>query len=359
MDSSNFNDEWNSSENKNTSEKTSTTNKIKTSTKKITSKRNSKFSLDIFGKKKLTRAEKRFNKYKKSIRRKKDIDIQINCIYLNELTKFNNKKLTDEYYKEKAELDQKKFLNMIKFYNKIREIVNSTDLNEINNFIFENDFKTYGIQTENQNKENENKVENNNININNNINKKKNSNKISRIKNFWKLSLINCQFFKINKIDSQIFNFLKDIIIIPFDYPNFRIEFHFSKNEYLKQNILTKEYYYTNTKREKLEKSNGCDIEWEEDKLNPTLKELKKVVKDIKVKEKKKKTHIQKVKEETIYVNNDSFFKIFDIDKSTIEKDFIEANFFITDFFPNILEYYLNIIEIKYDDVEDELISNN
>ena len=154
-------------------------------------------------------------------------------------------------------------------------------------------------------------------------------------------------------------NFLKDIIIIPLDYPNFRIEFHFSKNEYLKQNILTKEYYYTNIKREKLEKSNGCDIEWEEDKLNPTLKELKKVVKDIKVKEKKKKTHIQKVKEETIYVNNDSFFKIFDIDKSTIEKDFIEANFFITDFFPNILEYYLNIIEIKYDDVEDELISNN
>ena len=358
MDSSNLDDESNLSENYNfTSDKTSTTNKIKTSTKRISSNRNSKFSLDILGKKKLTRAEKRFKKYKKSIMKKKDIDIQINCIYLNELTKFNNKKLKDEYYQEKSELDKKKFLNMIKFHNKIREIVNSTDLNEINNFIFENDFKTYGIQTENKNKENENNAENNNIN--NNINKKKNSNKISPIKNFWKLSLINCQFFKINKIDSQIFNFLKDIIIIPFDYPNFRIEFHFSKNEYLKQNILTKEYYYTNIKREKLEKSNGCDIEWEEDKLNPTLKELKKVVKDIKVKEKKKKTHIQKVKEETIYVNNDSFFKIFDIDKSTIEKDFIEAKFFITDFFPNILEYYLNIIEIKYDDVEDELISNN
>ena len=72
----------------------------------------------------------------------------------------------------------------------------------------------------------------------------------------------------------------------------------------------------------------------------------------------KRKSRI-KVKEETIYVNNDSFFKIFDIDKCTIEKDFVEANFFINDFFPNILEYYLNIIEIKYDDVEDELISNN
>jgi hypothetical protein len=114
--SSNLDDESNLSENNNTSEKISTTNKIKTSTKRESSERNSKFSLDILGKKKLTRAEKRFNKYKKSIRKIKDIDIKINCIYLNDLTKFNNKKLKDDYYKEKAELDKKKFLNMIKFY---------------------------------------------------------------------------------------------------------------------------------------------------------------------------------------------------------------------------------------------------
>ena len=358
MDSSNSNNDSNSNSSENhTSGKTSTTNKVKTSTKKESQSRKSKFSLDIFKKKKLTRAEKRFKKYKKSIKAKKDINIKINCIYLNELTKFNNNKIKEEYYKEKAILDQKKFLNMVKFYNKIREIVNSTDLNEINKYIFENDFKTYNIELENQNKDNPNT----NVKVieNNNINKKKNLNKISRIKNFWKLSLINCQFFKINKIDSQIFNFLKDIIIIPLDYPNFRIEFHLAKNEYLKQEILTKEYFYTNSRKEKLEKSNGCDIEWEEDKMNPTLKELKKVVKDIKVKEKNKKKKVKNIKEEIIYVNNDSFFKIFDIDKSTIEKDFIEANFFINDFFPNILEYYLNIIEIKYDDVEDELISNN
>ena len=90
--------------------------------------------------------------------------------------------------------------------------------------------------------------------------------------------------------------------------------------------------------------------------MNPTLKHLKKVVKEIKVHKNKK---IEKIKEIDIYVNADSFFKIFDIDKSTLEKDFVESNFFINDFFPNILEYYLNIIEIKYDNVEDELISNN
>ena len=361
MDSSKDYEESNPSENSDNIN-SSTTKKVKSSQKKESQKSNlfSNFSMGIFGKKKLTKAEKRFKKYKKSIKKLKNIDAKINCIFLNELTKFNNKQLKEEYDKEKAALEQKKFLNMIKFHNKIREIVNGTDLNEINKFIFENDFKTYNIQLENQNKENSNaQGDNNNLNNNNNINKKKNLNKIPTIKNFWKLSLINCQFFKINKIDSQIFNFLKDIIIIPLDYPNFRLEFHFAKNDYLKQNILTKEYFYTNEKKEKLLKSNGCDIEWEEDNKNPTLKELKKVVKDIKVKEQKKKTKIKKVKEEIIYVVSDSFFKIFDIDKSTLEKDFIEANFFIKDFFPNILEYYLNIIEIKYDDVEDELISNN
>ena len=360
MDSSKDYEESNPSENSDNIN-SSTTKKVKSSQKKESQKSNlfSNFSMGIFGKKKLTKAEKRLKKYKKSIKKLKNIDAKINCIFLNELTKFNNKQLKEEYDKEKATLEQKKFLNMIKFHNKIREIVNGTDLNEINKFIFENDFKTYNIELENQNKENSNaQGDNNNLN-NNNINKKKNLNKIPTIKNFWKLSLINCQFFKINKIDSQIFNFLKDIIIIPLDYPNFRLEFHFAKNDYLKQNILTKEYFYTNEKKEKLLKSNGCDIEWEEDNKNPTLKELKKVVKDIKVKEQKKKTKIKKVKEEIIYVVSDSFFKIFDIDKSTLEKDFIEANFFIKDFFPNILEYYLNIIEIKYDDVEDELISNN
>ena len=157
-------------------------------------------------------------------------------------------------------------------------------------------------------------------------------------------------------MDGEILNFLKDIIIIPYEYPNYRIEFHFKKNDYLKQNILTKEYFYTNAKKEKLSESRGSEIEWDEDSKNPTLKQLKKVVKEIKVHKKKK---IEKIKEEDIYVNTDSFFKIFDIDKSTIEKDFIESNFFINDFIPNILEYYLNIIEIKYDNVEDELISNN
>ena len=343
-------------------EQTSTSKNNKSSNNKESeNKTTSSLSPINFGKQKLTRAEKRFIKYKKSLKLIKNINTKINCVFLNELTKFNNKQIKEEYDKEKALLDEKKFLNMVKFYNKIREVVNSTDSNEINKYIFQNDFTTYNIKVDNPNKTNSNNniitVENNkNNNINDNKVNKKNANRIPRIKNFWKLSLINCQFFKINKIDGQILNFLRDIVIVPLDYPNYRIEFHFKKNEYLKQNILTKEYFYTNVKREKLFKSRGCDIEWDEDDKNPTLKHLKKVVKDIKV---QNNSLIKNVKEEAIYTYTDSFFKMFDIDKCTIEKDFIESNFFITDFIPNILEYYLNIIEIKYDNVEDELISNN
>jgi len=344
-------------------EETTTKKEFKSSIYKDSQdKTSSKLSSIKFGKQKLTRAEKRFKRYKKAFKLIKDINIKINCVFLNELTKFNNRQIQGEFDKENAVISEKKFLNMIKFYNKIREIVNCTDLNEINKFIFQNDFTTYNIKVDNPDKTNSNiKVENNktnniNNNTNNNVNNKKNLNKIPPIKNFWKLSLINCQFFKINKLDGEILNFLRDIIIVPLDYPNYRIEFHFKKNEYLKQNILSKEYFYTNAKKEKLSESRGSEIEWDEDNKNPTLKQLKKVVKEIKVHKKKK---IEKIREEDIYVNTDSFFKIFDIDKSTIEKDFIESNFFINDFIPNILEYYLNIIEIKYDNVEDELISNN
>ena len=338
---------------------TSTSKKDKSFKSSIYKESNNGTSLSSFiiGKQKLTRAEKRFIKYKKAFKLIKDINIKINCVFLNELTKYNNKLIKDEYDKDMALLKEKKFLNMVKFYNKIREIINSTDINEINKFIFQNDFTNYNIKVDNPNKTKSNKnlavvEDNKSTKTNNNLKDEK----ISPIKNFWKISLINCQFFKINKMDGEILNFLKDIVIIPFEYPNFKIEFHFKKNDYLKQNILTKEYFYTNAKKEKLLDSRGTDIEWGEDNMNPTLKVLKKVLKDIKLHKKKK---IEKIKEEIIYTNVDSFFKIFDIDKSTLEKDFIESNFFINDFFPNILEYYLNIIEIRYDNAEDELISNN
>ena len=368
----------------------------------------------MFGKVKLTRAQKKLKKYKKSLRSIKNKNIRTNVVYLYELTKVNNKDLKDKKALDKALIYQKKLDLFVEYHNKIREMIKTSDLNIINKNIIGNDEELYSIngedksskksiskevksnkskdknESENKNKndvnkeiksknssknnknsaEDENNKEINSKNssksksensksykINGNMNSKEKLESVGPIKNFWKIALINSQFFYISKRDVAILNYLEDVIFIPLEYPNYRIEFHFKENEYTKQKILTKEYYYSNVKKEKLIRSVGCEIEWEEDDKNPTLKVSKKKLKEIenmkKIKNKKNK------KEESKYVNCHSFFNMFDIDKCTIEKDFIEANFICNDFLPNILEYYLNIIEIKYDNEEDELISNN
>ena len=368
----------------------------------------------MFGKVKLTRAQKKLKKYKKSLRLIKNKNIRTNVVYLYELTKVNNKDLKDKKALDKALIYQKKLDLFVEYHNKIREMIKTSDLNIINKNIIGNDEELYSIngedksskksiskevksnkskdknESENKNKndvnkeiksknssknnknsaEDENNKEFNSKNssksksensksykINGNMNSKEKLESVGPIKNFWKIALINSQFFYISKRDVAILNYLEDVIFIPLEYPNYRIEFHFKENEYTKQKILTKEYYYSNVKKEKLIRSVGCEIEWEEDDKNPTLKVSKKKLKEIenmkKIKNKKNK------KEESKYVNCHSFFNMFDIDKCTIEKDFIEANFICNDFLPNILEYYLNIIEIKYDNEEDELISNN
>ena len=346
----------------------------------------SSFSL-MFGNQKLTRAQKKYKKYKKSLKSIKNKNIRTNVIFLYELTIKDNNEFKQKYALDRKALGQKKLNYYIECYNKIREIINSKDQDFIDKYIFENDREAYQIEDEKENILNANSINNNiqeekkdNINNiqtkanpNNNINnvqndknnkiktdknnKKEEINEISPIKKFWKISLINCQFFYISKRDAEILNYLEDIIFISLDYPDYKIEFHFKENKFFQQKILYKEYYYFNYKKEKLKKSMGCDIEWEDDDTNPTLKLSKK-----KLKEKKEvkciKNKKRKIKENP-YVNCSSFFNMFDIDKCTIEKDLIEANFFVDDFLPNILEYYLNIIEIKYENEEDELLSNN
>ena len=335
----------------------------------------SSFSL-MFGQVKLTKAQKKYKNYKKSLKKIKNKNIRANIIYFYELTQSEDKEFKQKYSLDQILLGEKKIKIFLEFYNKIREIINSTDIDFINQHIFEKDIELYKLDekiskksneksslnksnnSKNKkiaNKKGENKINENKNNEENKIEEEK-VKEIGPIKHFWKISLINCQFFYISKRDAEILNYLEDIIFIPLDYPNYKIEFHFQENEFSKQKVFYKEYYYTNYKKEKLGKSMGCDIDWEDDDKNPTLKISKKKLKEISNNKKKKN---KKVKEESPYVNCKSFFNMFDIDKCTIEKDFIEANFFVNDFLPNILEYYLNIIEIKYENDEDELLSNN
>ena len=315
----------------------------------------------MFGKQKLTKGQKKYKRYKKSLKTIKNKNIRTNIVYFYELTQRQSNEFKQQYEQDKTLLHEKKLKMVIECYNRIREVINSTDIDFINKSIFENDMKLYKIEDEKEIISNNSKKDNNpnNMNKDDNKNKKLNKNKkteeIYPIKKFWKISLINCQFFYVSKRDAEVLNYLEDIVFIPLDYPNYKIEFHLKENEFTKQKIFYKEYFYTNYKKEKLYKSIGCDIDWEDDDKNPTLKISKKKIKEKEDKKIKKK---KKVVEENKYINCKSFFNMFDIDKCTMEKDFIEANFFIDDFMPNILEYYLNIIEIQYENKEDELLSN-
>ena len=187
----------------------------------------SSFSL-MFGNQKLTRAQKKYKKYKKSLKSIKNKNIRTNVIFLYELTIKDNNEFKQKYALDRKALGQKKLNYYIECYNKIREIINSKDQDFIDKYIFENDREAYQIEDEKENILNANSINNNiqeekkdNINNiqtkanpNNNINnvqndknnkiksdknnKKEDLNEISPIKKFWKISLINCQFFYMN-----------------------------------------------------------------------------------------------------------------------------------------------------------------
>ena len=291
----------------------------------------SSFSL-MFGQVKLTKAQKKYKNYKKSLKKIKNKNIRANIIYFYELTQSEDKEFKQKYSLDQILLGEKKIKIFLEFYNKIREIINSTDIDFINQHIFEKDIELYKLDEKEEkiskksneksslnksnnsknrkiaNKKGENKINENKNNEENKIEEEK-VKEIEPIKHFWKISLINCQFFYISKRDAEILNYLEDIIFIPLDYPNYKIEFHFQENEFSKQKVFYKEYFYTNYKKEKLSKSMGCDIDWEDDDKNPTLKISKKKLKEINNNKKKKN---KKVKEESTYVNCKSFFNMFD-----------------------------------------------
>ena len=115
--------------------------------KKEKSESSSSTSL-MFGKVKLTRAQKRLKKYKKSLKSIKNKNIRTNIIYLYELTKVNNKNLKDKKALDKALIYQKKLDLFVDYYNKIREIINTSDLNLINQNTKGYDEELYSINGE-------------------------------------------------------------------------------------------------------------------------------------------------------------------------------------------------------------------
>ena len=242
--------------------------------------------------------------------------IKSKAILLYDLNEDMKSQYFTNYKDEKVKIELEENKNFLNYLNRIRDLIN-TSL-DITSSIDDKDITKYNLLMDE-------------------------NHEFIPIKNFWSVSLINATFFEINDNDKKVLEFLRDICFIPLDYPSFKIEFRFEPNEYMKETTLIKTYYFVDNEKDVLKKVEGCEINWLDESKNPTIK--------ISTKKRKK----GKVKE-TISVTKkvESFFNIFNIKETNINKELVEAQFFRTDFLQNMLEYYLNIMEIHYDADEDD-----
>ena len=255
----------------------------------------------------------------KSINELPSESIKAKSIILYDINEDMKSQYLDNYKSERTAIELKEQDNFLNYLNKIRDIVNSTaDKKDIIiSLISDQNKEKYSIKE----KEEEEKSE------------------FEPIKNFWYVSLVNAKFFEFNENDKKILEHLIDMRYIPLTFPSFKIEFIFDKNEFLEEDVICKTYHFHENDKDFIEKTEGCEIKWKDADKNPTMKTI------IKHKKKKKEYITKKVK---------SFFNIFDTKDNNLDKELVEANFFRNDFLENMLEYYLNIMEFKYNEEEDD-----
>ena len=255
----------------------------------------------------------------KSINELPSESIKAKSIILYDINEDMKSQYLDNYKSERTAIELKEQDNFLNYLNKIRDIVNSTaDKKDIIiSLISDQNKEKYSIKE----KEEEEKSE------------------FEPIKNFWYVSLVNAKFFEFNENDKKILEHLIDMRYIPLTFPSFKIEFIFDKNEFLEEDVICKTYHFHENDKDFIEKTEGYEIKWKDGDKNPTMKTI------IKHKKKKKEYITKKVK---------SFFNIFDTKDNNLDKELVEANFFRNDFLENMLEYYLNIMEFKYNEEEDD-----
>ena len=264
---------------------------------------------------KIKKEEKEQKKLLESINKLPSDSIKSKSILLYDLNEDMKSQYFDKYKEEKVKIELEENKNFLDYLNKIRDFIN-TSLN-ISSFLDNNDKTKYSLIDDN--------------------------NEFIPIKKFWSIALINATFFEINDKDKKILEYLQDICYIPLDYPSFKIEFRFEPNEYMKETTLIKTFYFVNNEKEVIKKVEGCQINWMDDDKNPTIKVTTK---------KRKKGKV--IETTSVTKKIDSFFNIFDVKDTNLNKELVEAKFFRNDFLQNMLEYYLNIMEIHYDEDDDE-----
>ena len=237
--------------------------------------------------------------------------LKAKLIELNSITNILLYDKEDKFHNEYKQIRGNYEINSFNVYNKISDIIQGKlDPDKI---LTEEDYNKYNINKDSEKSE---------INLN-----------YKEINDFWLTALKNCDYFNINKNEEKILHFLKDIKIeLHENKIDLTLIYFFEQNEYFKNNIIKKQYFY-NSSNEKLEKSEYDEIIWNQNYQNINSKEGRKE-------------------------NKKSFFDMFNKNETTKELDENEANFLKNDFFPGVLEYYLNLVghKKKQKDIDDNIL---
>ena len=224
--------------------------------------------------------------------------IYINLIK-NDIEKIKNK----DFHKESNLLKNIYEPKYYEIYNLITDIVSAKDSSLFINKLTEEDYKTYNIQ------------------LSPDINEE--SIQYEPIENFWLNTIDNSCYFKVNDEDKNILKKMTNVhsyLTINNETGNiYKIIFYFDENDYFTDKEITKIYFYSKNEDEKVEKVEFPKINWKEGK---------------------------KLK--------DSFFDMFDEQECKLEESRSEARFIRNDFFPNILEFFMNF----QDDSEGDSFDN-
>ena len=275
----------------------------------------------------------------KAIEKNKNPEVQSKLLYINTISQEREEK-ADEAEKEQKLLFDQYDQSYTNIYHSINDIVFGKNQNIT---LTEEEEKKYGINSSESN--------------------------TNEIKDYWKKVIYNANYFHFDDEDKKIFS---NLINVTYDNlkKGFKVSFIFQENEFFEPTTLCKEYYYNN-QGEQIIATKATEINWKKE-------ELKNKVNSKQNKSQKGKTDNQNKKEKKdkfdkgdfSEINFFSIFKSMDnIDKKYKEEDKKEydeefeeklvliddeVDFFKNDLFKNQLEYYLNIMDICDERVEEE-----
>jgi len=232
-------------------------------------------------------------------------NLKSKLIYINLLKNDIEKMKNNDFHKESnllKDIYEPKYYEM---YNIISDIVCAKDSSLFRNKLTEEDYQKY------------------NISINPEVNEE--TLEYEPIENFWLNAIENTCYFKISEEDKKILKFLikihSNLIINNEMGDTYKVIFYFDENEYFTDKEIIKIYYYNKNGNEKIEKVEFPKINWNEGKKP-----------------------------------KDSFFDMFDEQECKLEESRSEANFIRNDFFPNILEFFMNFQDDSEGDSYDNYI---